>query len=77
MNVTCPGCGYECDTQTGIDTQGPPDVGALSICLNCGFLSSFTAYGLRPLTQEEMTDAMTDDRVVLVLGHIKQRGLFR
>lgn len=56
----CPFCGYEADRVSAIGGEGwrLPKVGDVSLCVSCGGLGIWTAFGLRvpnPLEAGELT----------------------
>lgn len=79
LAVACLACRYQFDSATQVGGEAPvrPHVGSVSLCLNCGHLAIWTAYGLRQPTDVELAEIMGQREVALSVGYIRTRGLFR
>lgn len=44
--MRCPWCDKALDGATGIDYDGAPDMGSLTICIGCGSVSTFGVGGV-------------------------------
>jgi hypothetical protein len=70
----CPACGYLTDAVAGLNTPGAPDIGDATLCLNCGHVMVFTAYGQRSATPEELEEVLAEPAVKEAIRHIRERG---
>jgi hypothetical protein len=76
-DADCPECGYTMNRASS-DQGEKPEVGDISICLNCGAINQFTEHMfLEPWNRD--TEGLTPETVggmLLVSLEIKERGLF-
>ncbi len=79
----CPACAYPMNRADNVHgPAGAPEVGSLTLCLNCGQLLVFDApSSLRMPTREEISEVMADSKAWEVIEKsqyfIKERGPIR
>lgn len=71
LDATCPHCGKGNDTSQPVGRPVLPSVGDVSICIECGGLSIFTATVPRKPDAGELEALLADRRIVEAMSAIR------